>query len=183
MKRITSLFLLSSVLIGIHSAEAALSVNWSSTNNVSSFIPSVQAGWEVALYVDPNGDTTLSGITSFNTLGQPTGGSSSDDYLFYVTPMTSSKGVFQYALNPVPGSASLANMDVYTVIYNSSTNATATTAYILDPSTRQLPSDGLYSYNPNGGVSYTVGVVPEPTTISLLAIGLVAVALRRKKAA
>ncbi len=156
-------------------------INWNYSGSLAVPIPSVANGWLVEVYRDVGANTTLSAITAFDTTGLPQGDSASVGDDVKLTSASVSGTTWASSIG-----GSYTGSKAYTVVFNSSTFATATQAWIIDTLPATLPSAGS-TYTPNGTPS-TVGygplsVVPEPSTLLLLGLGSLVVGLRRRLSA
>jgi len=182
-----------SVLLGFigcatMSANAALTLNWSYGGNLAIPIPSVQVGWVVQLYQDVSANTVLSSITSFDASDFPLGGAAnaSDDQILGSFQTTVGIAKSTYSFLTSTSADAIAGARVYTVLFNNTVMSSATQAWIIDTTPTTLISAGIAAYTPNATAStvgygpLTVAVVPEPSSVALIGIGLAAIALRRR---
>ena len=182
-------FVCSMMMLAIYftpiSAFAISQISWSYNYSLSFPIPSATAGWLVEMYRDVSGDTVLSSITSFDSSDKPLGASAytSDDVMLGAPfETTVNPGFKNFSATPANTSA---GDRVYTVLFNSSSLASATQAWIIDTTPTTLAS-GSVTYTANavqntvGYGSFTVASVPEPSSLALVGVGLAAIALRRR---
>jgi hypothetical protein len=163
----------------VTSVNAALS--WAYAANLADWDASVQTGWFVQMYQDANGDTITSGISGFDGAGAPTGGNSSDDSLLgsFTDSTEDSKGDIVWG-ESIDNWSSLYGADVYSVLFNAASIGTASQGVVVDGAVEALGASDPYSYTQSTVANSWVGVVPEPTTIAFLGVGLVAFVLRKK---
>lgn len=145
-------------------------------------VPSVTSGWLVKMYKDVSGDTVLALITSFNSSDIPQGAlaNASDDILLGAPFQTTVNGTFNWSATPVN---SISGARVYSVLFNNSVLSSASQAWIIDTTPTTITT-GPFTYTANATPS-TVGsgplsVVPEPSSLALIGVGLTAIALRRR---
>lgn len=164
------------------SAFAIAQLTWTYSGSLATPVPSVSAGWIVQLYKDVNSDTALSTITSFDASDLPVGGgaSTSDDQRL-ATYQTTVNGSFAWTTYY----ANTQSMRIYSVLFNSSSLATASQAWIVDTTPTSITSGSTITYTANATPSTVysgaLSVVPEPSSLLLLAVGLSVIALRRRR--
>jgi len=182
MKNKKCMVVIASLIMISMSGYSALTLNWSSTSpNLATPIPTIQVGWLVQMYQDVSANTALGSITSFDSMGVETGGNTGDDQLLgsFTTTITSSKGVFQFGANNLNATA-IAGASVYTVIFNNAAVGGASQAWVMDATPTVLASSGSASYSLPLVNFGPIAVVPEPSSIALIGIGLAVIALRRR---
>jgi hypothetical protein len=153
-------------------------ITWSYNGSLATPIPSVTSGWLVQMYNDVSKDTFLSSISAFNSSGIPQGTSVSDDVSLGASFQTTVNGSYTWSTNP---GNTIVGMRVYTVLFNSSSVASATQAWITDTTPTTITAGMTYTANATvSTVGYGPLSVPEPSSLALIGVGLAAIALRRR---
>ncbi|MEI6169177.1 MAG: PEP-CTERM sorting domain-containing protein [bacterium] len=164
------------------SAFAIAQISWSYNGSLATPIPSVTSGWLVEMYRDVGGNTVLGSITSFNSSDIPQGASAnaSDDVLLGASFQTTVNGSFNWSATPAN---SISGARVYSVLFNNSVLTAATQAWIIDTTPTTIGA-GPFTYTANATInsigSGPLTVVPEPSSLALVGVGLAAIALRRR---
>jgi len=163
---------------------ASVSVNWSYGGNLRDFDATIQAGWWVQLYQDVGGNG-LSGIT-FDRGGIAGGATGTGDQLpagaqFHTTTTSLRSGGVNWSEVGLDWT-SLAGSKVYTVLFDSSSIATANRAVIIDStaSEKTLIADGPDDYTPSSVTGQWQTLVPEPGTVTMMLVGGCVIAMRKK---
>ncbi len=157
------------LLLGVLQAQAGL-ITWGYSTDLGG---TYTDGWAVRVFEDVNGDGFGPGFT----IGVD------DVYVNTIetTLITGKQGRY-WGLNFNAPAGDLGFSDRhFTVIYNDSVAASATQYIIVDAGTYGLPSSDIDDTYALGSVSGTWQAVPEPTTMALFGIGIVTVAVARKR--
>jgi hypothetical protein len=192
MKKVLIL-LVAFLVMGATIAQADLT--WNSADLIAGGIPDIDEnsdGWLVQMFHDQDSDTVLSSL-GFLTDGTPLGTNVSDDLL--LSSYTSSLSY----VSAFGGSVSFSEIygtftelygeSVYTVILDTTgwgASTTANSTFVLDQTSHTFTSSEMQVYAPpdnNPGSHSWVGItaIPEPATMSLLALGGLGLLIRRKK--
>jgi len=153
-------------------------LEWGYAGDLAAFdLDTVNSGWFVQLYRDVDKNTDVSSIFQFNNDGTPSGSNVSDDVLLtsFTTTLITGKGGTQYGQNFLTAEWSfLTGENVYTVIFDSTTIATASRAVVVDATSTTLPAvtDPPQQYLNFEVNNEWVTVIPEPTTMALLLTGI-----------
>lgn len=172
-------------------------LNWLSADLIAGGIPNISSssdGWLVQMFHDQNADSVLSSL-GFMTDGTPIGTNAGDDLLLgsfvaslvYDEPPFGDPTVSFYA--EFASYSALYNESVYSVILDTTSWAAASGAnstFVLDQTSHSIGSSGMEVYtapdnNPGSHSWVGISAIPEPATVSLLALGGLALAIRRKK--
>ena len=168
MKKSIAITLISLLACGATYAD----LSWGYDGDLLAWDTSIEIGWLVQMYQDVSSDSSLSSISAFSSLGAPSGSGVNDDILLNFTDSLSLGKDNTYWFTDIPAGdwSSYLGNNVYTVLYNSISIATATEAVVLDGSsvTLGLADPSTYSID---SVNNNWVAVPEPATAMLLALG------------
>ncbi|MGQ9661329.1 MAG: PEP-CTERM sorting domain-containing protein [Kiritimatiellia bacterium] len=184
MKRMTCLAvgIIAGLFLGGIVSEAALTIDWAYGSNLNdSGKGPFSAGWRVQMYRDVNKDSVLSSPTAFNPDGSFVGGTGmADDVLLgsFTTSLATGKSGTNWGLLGIDGSA-LKGYDVFTVIWDAPSLASASRGIIVDSSPFSFPNQDGYTSYIRSSVAGDWLPVPEPATWTLMGIGAALLGLKR----
>ncbi len=173
-------FCLSAIVLAcVACSSVAGTISWNYGGDLGG---SYTAGWLVELIEDVDKDGI--DITTMWDDHSITG-----DDAFITTPITTvivnnKAGTYWGTTFSAPGSSLATSDRIYSVIYNASTFGAATQYQVVDSSPFTLPATDIdtdYIQSTVNGSWAPIVAVPEPGSIALFAIGLVTLAVRRKR--
>lgn len=183
MRPLIALLATTTVVLSIMTTSRA-DLSWGFSSDLSAWDSSIVANWFVQMYHDVDDDTTVGSVTHFDLAGGVFGGNSTDDVLLgsFTALTLDAKGEIVWGENFAPGEwSSLFNQTVYSVLYNASSIALATEAVIIDATPHTLGGSDPYEYSIASVGNDWVSVIPEPSTMALLGMGVIGLfGLRRR---